>query len=363
MRASHMCSKAAAPGAQPQGVCSARRVPRVQQVTRAQQVAGQGKLYIDPVEQEAAAFAPATVANLGPGFDWMGCAVEGEGDVVVARVLPDRPGEVVIEGIEGDGGRLSLEAPKNCVGIAAIETLRLLGGAPSCGVGLRLQKGLPLGSGMGSSAASAAAAAWAVNSLFGCPLEKDQLIYAGLASEAAVSGYHADNIAPALMGGFILIRSCDPLDLQRLPFTGDLWFVLVNPRFEAPTAEMRAALRKEVPMNEVVNNCAMGGSLVAGILLGDAALIGRSLDSDLIVEPVRGPLIPGFQAVKEAARAAGAYGCTISGAGPTAVAIVSDPEVGERVKAAMVAAFKSAGKLEVNSAAIVRLDNEGARRV
>ena len=157
----------------------------------------------------------------------------------------------------------------------------------------------------------------------------------------------------------------------------------------------------------------MGGSLVAGILLGDAALIGRSLDSDLIVEPVRGPLIPGFQAVKEAARAAGgwalvcdvlsglgqapcrqqascsalpmprltsrqpcvstpphatpmpagAYGCTISGAGPTAVAIVSDPEVGERVKAAMVAAFKSAGKLEVNSAAIVRLDNEGARRV
>ena len=126
--------------------------------------------------------------------------------MVVARVLPDRPGEVVIEGIEGDGGRLSLEAPKNCVGIAAIETLRLLGGAPSCGVGLRLQKGLPLGSGMGSIAASAAAAAWAVNSLFGCPLEKDQLIYAGLASEAAVSGYHADNIAPALMGGFILIR-------------------------------------------------------------------------------------------------------------------------------------------------------------
>lgn len=106
------------------------------------------------------------------------------------------------------------QATKNCVGIAALETLRLLGGAPACGVGLRLAKGLPLGSGMGSSAASAAAAALATNALFGAPLPKEALVPAGLASEAAVSGYHADNIAPALLGGFILIRSCDPLDLQ-----------------------------------------------------------------------------------------------------------------------------------------------------
>ena len=139
--------------------------------------------------------------------------------------------------------------------------------------------------------------------------------------------------------------------------------MLVNPRFEAPTAEMRAVLPKVIPMPAVVNNCAQGGSLVAGILLGDAALIGRSLNADAIVEPVRGPLIPGFAAVKAAALGAGAYGCTISGAGPTAVAVVSDPQVGERVKAAMVAAFTSAGGLAVNSAKVVRLDNEGARRV
>ncbi|KAI3426437.1 hypothetical protein D9Q98_008805 [Chlorella vulgaris] len=353
----HCHSRPAPPAA---ARCCARR-PHL--AIRAQQVAGQGKVYIDPTEKEVAAFAPATVANLGPGFDWMGCAVEGEGDVVTARVLPDRPGQVVIDSIQGDGGRLSLDAPKNCVGIAAIETLKLLGAAPSCGVALTLQKGLPLGSGLGSSAASAAAAAWAVNSLFGCPLPKEQLIYAGLASEAAVSGYHADNVAPALLGGFCLIRSCEPLDLQRLAFAGELWFVLVNPRFEAPTAEMRAVLPKEVPMKQVINNCAMGGSLVAGILLGDAALIGKALNSDAIVEPVRGPLIPGFGAVKEAALAAGAFGCTISGAGPTAVAIVSDPEVGQRVQAAMVAAFKAAGGLEVNSAKVVRLDNEGAKRV
>ena len=282
---------------------------------------------------------------------------------MIATTLPGRPGEVFIESIEGDGGRLTLDPAKNCVGIAASETLALLGATPSCGVSIRLKKGLPLGSGMGSSAASAAASAAAVNALFGSPLPKETLVLAGLASEAAVSGYHADNIAPALLGGFILIRSCKPLDLQRLPFAGDLWLVLVNPLFEAPTAEMRAVLPKEVPMAAVINNCAMGASLVAGILTGDAALIGKALDSDAIVEPVRGPLIPGFAAVKEAARAAGAYGCTISGAGPTAVAVVSDPEVGERVKAAMVAAFQTAGRLQVNSAAVLKLDNVGARVV
>ena len=322
-----------------------------------------GKIYIDPVQNEVSAFAPATVANLGPGFDWMGCAVDGQGDIVTATVLPDRPGEVIIESIEGDGGRLTLEPSKNCIGIAAIETLKLLAGAPSCGVTLRLKKGLPLGSGMGSSAASAAAAAAAVNALFGSPLSKETLVLAGLASEAAVSGYHADNIAPALLGGFILVRSLEPLDLKRLPFDGDLWFVLVNPKFEAPTAEMRAVLPKLVPMKSLVNNCAMGASLVAGILTADAELIGKSLDSDVIIEPVRGPLIPGFAAVKAAAKAAGAYGCTISGAGPTAVAIVRDRECGAVVQQAMIDAFKSAGGLEVNSAAILKLDNVGARVV
>lgn len=289
--------------------------------------------------------------------------IQGKGDVVTAKALPDKPGQIVIEAIEGDGGRLSPDPTKNCIGIAAAETLRLMGGSASCGIGLSLSKGLPLGSGMGSSAASAAAAAQAVNGLFGYPLSKQDLVPAGLASEAAVSGYHADNIAPALLGGFILVRSCDPLDLQRLEFDGDLWFVIVNPLFEAPTAQMRAVLPQEIPMKSFIHNCAMGASLVAGIVTADAELLGRALDSDVVVEPVRGPLIPGFLAVKEAARNAGAYGCTISGAGPTAVAVVPNPEVGERVKEAMMKAFREDGKLEVNSAEIVRLDNEGARGI
>ncbi|DBA91508.1 TPA: hypothetical protein ACH3X1_003132 [Trebouxia sp. C0004] len=319
---------------------------------------------LSPHQKIAKAFAPATIANLGPGFDWMGCAVEGEGDVVIAEAMPDLPGgEVVIKSIIGDDGRLPLVAANNCVGIAAIETIKLLGDI-ECGVALTLIKGLPLGSGMGSSAASAAAGAVAVNALFGSPLSKEELILPGLASEATVSGYHADNIAPALLGGFVLVRGLKPLDVRQLLFAkGDLYFVLVNPKFEAPTAEMRAVLPKMVPMLSAINNSAMGGSLVAGILIGDAALVGQSLDSDVIIEPVRGPLIPGFAAVKAAAKAAGAFGCTISGAGPTCVAVVDNPQLGQTVAEAMVKAFEQEGKLEVNSARVVRLDQQGARTI
>lgn len=292
----------------------------------------------------------------------MGCAVEGEGDVVTARVDSQLPaGQVVIEDITGDDGRLPRIAERNCVGIAAIETIKLLGDI-DCGVSLTLNKGLPLGSGMGSSAASAAAGAIAVNALFGSPLTKEELILPGLTSEATVSGYHADNIAPALLGGFILVRSVKPLDIQQLLFAkGDLFFVLVNPKFEAPTAQMRAVLPQVVPMAAAINNCAMGASLIAGIMSGDAALVGKALDSDVIVEPVRGPLVPGFAAVKAAAKAAGAFGCTISGAGPTCVAVVDNQQLGQKVAAAMVHAFENDGKLEVNSVNVARLDQQGAR--
>ena len=138
--------------------------------------------------------------------------MQGEGDTVTAIADESAaPGSITIESIEGDNGRLSLTADDNCVGIAARETLALAAHQVSCGVRLRLVKGLPLGSGMGSSAASAAAACWAVNALFGKPLSKEELVYAGLQSEAFVSGHHADNIAPALLGGFVLVRCGAPI--------------------------------------------------------------------------------------------------------------------------------------------------------
>ena len=333
---------------------------------------------------------------MGPGFDWLGAAVGGAGDTVTARPLPGEPGRVTIDGIEGDGGRLSTKAEENCAGIAAAATLKLLGSPQSAGVALTLKKGLPLGSGLGSSAASAAAAAVAVNGLFGAPLTNEQLVPAGLESEAAVSGFHADNIAPALMGGFVLIRSAEPLDVRRLGFGGGsggkkegasgggrggsnenesessgssgssgggLFFALVNPVFEAPTAEMRAVLPALVPMSSAVSNCAAGGALVAAILLGDARRLGEALGADAIVEPVRGPLIPGFAAVKAAAASAGALGCTISGAGPTCVAVAASEERGLAAAEAMCRAFREVGKLEIGSSRVAALDELGARVV
>jgi homoserine kinase len=162
--------------------------------------------------------------------------MQGQGDTVTAIAEPSgAPGSIVIERIVGDEGRLSFEIEKNCIGIAARETLRLMGTELSCGIRLRLHKGLPLGSGMGSSAASAAAACWAVNLLFGKPLQKRELVYAGLQSESIVSGYHADNIAPALLGGFVLVRWVfTPLPLLHIQWAAaysrlyhDHWFSLL----------------------------------------------------------------------------------------------------------------------------------------
>ncbi|BBN13817.1 homoserine kinase [Marchantia polymorpha subsp. ruderalis] len=317
-----------------------------------------------PVLQYAKAFAPATVANLGPGYDFLGCAVEGMGDFVTAEVDENIPGgTVAIESITGDEGRLSLIPEKNCAGIAGQATLTLLG-VRNVGVRLNLHKGLPLGSGLGSSAASAAAAAVAVNALFGSPLSKAQLVQAGLESEATVSGYHADNVAPSLMGGFVLVRSYDPLHLIPLEFPKgkQLYFVLVIPEFEAPTKEMRAVLSPEISMKSHVSNCSQAAALVSAILLGDARLLGSALGSDTIVEPKRGPLIPGMLAVKLVSMKHDAFGCTISGAGPTTVAITDSEDEGHRIGARMVEEFMADGKLKA-TAHVQKLDREGARVV
>ena len=318
-----------------------------------------------PVFTSVKSFAPATVANLGPGFDFLGAAVDGMGDFVSLRVDADvPPGEISIADIEGVGDsakKLSKNPLWNCAGIAAISVMKMLG-VRSVGLSLSLEKGLPLGSGLGSSAASAAAAAVAVNEIFGRKLGVHDLVLAGLESEAKVSGYHADNVAPALMGGFVLIRSYDPLELIPLRFPSDkeLFFVLVNPEFEAPTKKMRAALPSEIGMSHHVWNCSQAAALVASVFQGDVKGLGKALSSDRIVEPTRAPLIPGMEGVKKAALEAGAFGCTISGAGPTAVAITDDEEKGRQIGERMVEAFLEEGKLKA-VAMVKKLDRVGAR--
>ncbi|KAF5727106.1 homoserine kinase-like [Tripterygium wilfordii] len=321
----------------------------------------------EPVLLSVESFAPATIANLGPGFDFMGCAVEGLGDYVSVTVDPSvHPGQISISDISGalpSVSKLSKNPLWNCAGISALAVMKMLN-IRSVGLSLSLRKGLPLGSGLGSSAASAAAAAVAVNELFGSKLSAEELVLAGLESESKVSGYHADNIAPAIMGGFVLIRSYDPLELMRLrlPEKTNLHFVLVSPEFEAPTKKMRAALPAEIGMSHHVWNCSQAGALVASILEGDLVGMGKAMSNDKIVEPTRVPLIPGMESVKKAAIEAGAFGCTISGAGPTAVAVTDSEERGKEIGERMVEAFFKEGNLKA-VAMVKALDRVGARAV
>lgn len=301
------------------------------------------------------AFAPATVANLGPGFDVLGLALEGPGDVVTAR-LSASPGVRLLR-IEGDDGKLPRDSGANTATIAAAATLRRAG--IEAGVELELVKGLPIGSGLGSSAASAAAAAYAVNLLVGSPLRKIELVGPCLEAEGAVAGRHADNVAPALLGGLILVHSVDPLDLIRLPVPEGLTIAVVSPRMELSTRDARAALPEAVPLRALVANTASVGALVAACHSGDLALLSRSL-RDAVATPARARLIPGCDAVFAAALDAGALGSSISGAGPSIFALCRSPHSASEVATAMVAAFARAG-LEAG-VTVSPADCPGARR-
>lgn len=302
-------------------------------------------------------FAPATIANLGPGFDVLGVAIDGVGDWVT--VTPREDGAVVIESVEGDGGRLSREASKNTAGIAAQEALRLM--KATHGVNIRLRKGLPLGSGLGSSGASAAAAAWAVNILCGQPLGKEALLHAGLVAESSVSGWHADNVGPALFGGFILIRAYDPLDIMELPSPYDIVFALCTPAIELPTRAARSAVPDMIPIKQHVANNGNLAAMVAALFGGSVPLLGRAMQ-DAIIEPARAHLIPGFNEVKQAAIEAGALACSISGAGPTLFALSNDPAQATLIAQAMQRAFRDHANLD-STTHVARIDAEGARVV
>ena len=215
----------------------------------------------------AEAFAPATVANLGVGFDILGMALEEPGDIVrVERT--SQPG-VVIDQIDVDQGRLPRDPLKNTAGIAAGSVLKKIGAA--AGVRLSIQKNLPLASGLGSSAASAVAAAVAVNAVFGAPLTRAELLPACLDGEAAVSGYHADNVAPCLFGGITLVTGTNADQITPLPVPDGIYLALVTPDVAVPTAEARAVLPKTVALHDMVAQTAAVARLVDAIHRGDVA--------------------------------------------------------------------------------------------
>jgi homoserine kinase len=288
---------------------------------------------------EVRCFAPATVANVAAAFDVLGFALSEPGDVVTAR-LRNEPG-VVLRRITGDGGQLPEEPEKNTATAAVISFLEAINS--SQGVEIELEKGLPLCSGLGSSAASSAAALVAVNSLFGDPLRKRELLPFVVATEAVACGVgHADNAAPSLLGGCCLVRSTYPLDVVSLPVPKNLACALVHPHCEVRTADARKVLRGRVSLEQAVEQWGNVAGLVAGLCLGDLALLGRSLN-DVVVEPTRSILIPGFDRVKAAALEAGALGCSISGSGPTLFALVEGHDQAGVIGRVMADAFAEIG--------------------
>jgi homoserine kinase len=292
------------------------------------------------------AFAPATVANVACGFDVLGLALEAPGDTVTADLV-DEPG-IAIAAIEGDFGRLSREPEKNTAAVAARSLLRSHARAASPGVRIEIQKGLPLASGMGSSAASAVAAAVAVADLLRLGLGPTEVLNAALEAERAVAGSgHADNAAACLYGGFVLVRSTDPLDVIRLPVPPGLSVALLRPHLEISTRDSRLLLGDAIRLENAVRQWAHLGGLVAGLYSEDLDLVSRSL-SDFVAEPLRSRRVPGFSAVKRAALDTGALGSSLSGSGPSIFALCRDRDTAAAVAKSMGEAFAAATDLEAD---------------
>ena len=302
-------------------------------------------------EREVVAFAPGTTSNLGPGFDCLGLAFTGKGDRVAARRVW-RPGVSV--GAVSDP-RIPSDPARNTAAIAAAAVLRLSG--LDAGIELRVEKGLPLSGGMGGSAASAVAGAVAADALLGAALSQEALLQAALEAEGVVAGRHADNVAPALLGGCVLVLGLDPLRIATVSVHPDLELVLVTPAYGVETAKARAALPRELPRGEAIAQAALLAGLVLGLERGDLELISRSM-VDRIAEPARLPLYPGYPRAKAAGLGAGAAGVAVSGAGPTAVAIVPRGRSGA-VAAAMEQAYAAEGI--GSSAHQAGVDPSGAR--
>jgi len=307
-------------------------------------------------------FAPASVANFGVGFDALGAALDGAGDVVVAR--RSRRRGVRVLSIEGDGGRLPLDPERNTASVAASGVLELARAAGStvAGIDLEIVKGLPLESGMGSSAASAAAGGFAAALLLGIR-DRRKLLLSVLRGENAADGsWHGDNVFASLLGGLVLVPSSSPdrpLRPVSLSFPGRLRLVLVHPGFSLKTSESRKVLPATVALGDHVRQAAALASLVAALAAGDLKGAGRAIDSDTVVEPARAPLIPGHRAVTRAMRRAGAFGCAIAGAGPSLLALSEEGPKASAIAMAAVAAWKAEGVTA--NATVHRVDALGAR--
>jgi homoserine kinase len=296
--------------------------------------------------------APASVANLVCGFDVLGMSLSDPADEMFMS-LSDTPG---IQIIHEDEYGLPEEAEKNVAGVALIEMLKHLD--PSTGFTVRVNKKIKPGSGLGSSAASAAGAVAGANALLGNRFSDDDLVRFAMSGEKLASGVkHADNIAPCLLGGITLIRSIMPLDIVKLTFP-DLYVTVVHPQIEVKTSDARQILRKQVLLKDAIRQWGNIAGLVAGFMQKDYALIGRSLE-DVIIEPVRSILIPGFDDVKQKCKLAGALGGGISGSGPSVFMLSVEERTAKKVAEVMQEVY---GCLGIDfKTYVTKIDDKGVK--
>lgn len=307
--------------------------------------------------KEIKVFAPATVANVVCGFDVLGFAVNEPGDEVVMRLV-DEPGIRLLK-ITGDDGRLPLDSEKNTVSASVRHYLKHLN-REDVGVEIELHKKMPIGSGLGSSSASTVAGLYAINQLMGNLLTAKELVPFAMKGEELACGYgHADNVAPALLGGFVLVRSYDPLDLVALPTPKNLFAAIVYPEVEVPTKDARQMIRANVLLKDAVTQLGNVAGLVSGLFLNDVDLVGRSM-KDVLVEPTRSILIPGFETLRALAMENGAVGFGISGSGPSVFALAKDEVTARKITDAQQ---KHLTTLNINSNAYVSSVNAEGPRV
>lgn len=279
-------------------------------------------------------FAPASVANVGCGFDILGFALMNPGDEIILKKKKTK-GVTIINKTKYKS--ISVKAENNCAGKPLITFIDKLG--YTGGLEITLTKKIKPGSGIGSSAASAAASVYAANELFNRPFSEKKLVEYGMIGESVASGsFHADNVAPSLLGGFILLRSYNPLDIVKLPYPKELFCALVHPDIEIKTINARRVLKKKVDFKKAITQWGNVAGLISGLSSGNFPLIGRSME-DVIVEPVRAQLIPHYYKVKNIAMENGALGCNIAGSGPSIFALCSDKETAEKASIAMQKEF------------------------
>ncbi|EAR01871.1 homoserine kinase [Maribacter sp. HTCC2170] len=280
-------------------------------------------------------FCPATIANISCGFDVLGVALDTVGDEMVIHKVAKKG--IRITKLVGQD--LPLETEKNVAGVAGMALLEASG--YEGGFEIEIFKNIKAGSGIGSSAASSTGAVWAMNQLLDEPFPTSKLVEFAMEGEQLASGVaHADNVAPALFGGFTLVRSYNPLDIIPINSPSELYATIIHPQIEVKTSDSRKILKTNISLKDGIKQWGNVGGLIAGLFTEDYDLIGRSL-VDHIVEPIRSILIPGFNEVKTKSMEAGALGCGISGSGPSIFAFSKGESIAQEVALAMSRVYQN----------------------